>query len=681
MKEKVHGFLFLSQIMTSVAKLHGLCKGFKKAVDHWEQEDLEDQQMLHQFIEGHEQHLTFKNEKSELELFLATLANLEPLVASLTAGVGPSSRFWPYLGLFEIQSCATFVAMVDSRSEYLRRTASSLTWWTFLYEQLPTLPKSEGANQILEAIGDKNSLDYVLTSASIGYFSEGIRFSELSLLHLALLVKSMLELKSDERFLLGAKNALKEKLLNLTLDEWINLAEAKNEQHRICIDGMEFLPSNQQLLIAHCCFLIQSSISEADELRAIIGNFARQYKREYELDLENLEPKEILEKLAQVLDENWMTEAYVKYLMTNFALLTVQNPKAIQILKNHPVQLVPFLEVIYASGEKGLLSSVLRFANLDDVQALAHREIAKNEPPTGSTDNELRAFINKAVLTTEDLEKDWLILVIQDPKYAVQTLIHEGINNPGKLDLVCRLISTLPLVESFQIPAYLIKHLESSEDAKLLVIKISELNKEMGAELFTKLAQLMLTSDSKALLCLDIMTKIKNPDSSNEALQGFRRILLLKKCRTVEDGILLDMLDQLIYEELCRPPEDIVFDLPYTGYRNWPCGDPNEVIDKVLVAIDCLSSVHQEYVLQQLSHYLVANVDAIANVEQAHEKVVLLLNDHVSCASLQNCQTALLSKLLTSEFNYKRLISILDTMPTCDAKKLSLTKLKMLNSM
>ena len=102
---------------------------------------------------------------------------------------------------------------------------------------------------------------------------------------------------------------------------------------------------------------------------------------------------------------------------------------------------------------------------------------------------------------------------------------------------------------------------------------------------------------------------------------------------------------------------------------------------------------HRTFIIKQLSEFLSKNdviCDDEADLVNVHDKVVLLMTTvHFFSQSqpekyqgLQNCQTKLLSMILerrnTAEIDFEHLISVIATMPDCDAKNLSLTKLKMI---
>ena len=71
-------------------------------------------------------------------------------------------------------------------------------------------------------------------------------------------------------------------------------------------------------------------------------------------------------------------------------------------------------------------------------------KIAKLNQQLQQQDQDLRIFLNKAIIN-EETEKEWLILVFQDPHYSVQTLIQEAMNNPGKVSLGMWSLSSLKL--------------------------------------------------------------------------------------------------------------------------------------------------------------------------------------------------------------------------------------------
>ena len=92
------------------------------------------------------------------------------------------------------------------------------------------------------------------------------------------------------------------------------------------------------------------------------------------------------------------------------------------------------------------------------------------------------------------------------------------------------------------------------------------------------------------------------------------------------------------------------------------------------------------FVIKQLSDFLSKKEDisGLNNLIDIHDKVVYLMtrlyDPSQQYQGLQNCQTKLLNMILEKddEIDFEHLISVIATMPDCDAKKLSLTKLKMI---
>ena len=92
------------------------------------------------------------------------------------------------------------------------------------------------------------------------------------------------------------------------------------------------------------------------------------------------------------------------------------------------------------------------------------------------------------------------------------------------------------------------------------------------------------------------------------------------------------------------------------------------------------------FVIKQLSDFLSKKEDisGLNNLIDIHDKVVYLMtrlyDPSQQYQGLQNCQTKLLNMILEKddEIDFEHLISVIVTMPDCDAKKLSLTKLKMI---
>ena len=191
------------------------------------------------------------------------------------------------------------------------------------------------------------------------------------------------------------------------------------------------------------------------------------------------------------------------------------------------------------------------------------------------------------------------------------------------------------------------------------------------------------------ICCLRILTSIRQNVTifDDSHFVQIHEILEQKKERTIWDGMILDMIAELtnVTTEV-QPAWDtsLMLDLPWLGTIQWssiPSDSLVDIIEDVVIVLDLLSPKHQNYVLQQLSRKLAASSDllSVEDLNNIHVKIISLLQKYCQSESLQNCQIQILSKILENEpIDFVHLSSLFTTLPECDAKKLSLTKLRMI---
>ena len=87
---------------------------------------------------------------------------------------------------------------------------------------------------------------------------------------------------ANSNIVIEARKVLITKVQHLTIDVWMEYAE-KTTKHLDLSSipwwhDQDIFPSNYQLLIAHYCYEL---VNLAPDLKAVLSQFAREYKREY----------------------------------------------------------------------------------------------------------------------------------------------------------------------------------------------------------------------------------------------------------------------------------------------------------------------------------------------------------------------------------------------------------------
>ena len=677
----------------SVEKLCTLLRPFVQISEgRWMQKNLSDQELIYQFQNSHEKLLPYIDDENENRLFLACFVNFQGFFKILEKE-GPS-QYWPLMGLFQIENPSTLMKLVIIRSNWLKTT----TWFDFLYEILPGIPQNV-SKDILEVIETKN-FDfvrcYIKVNISCNLVIDELDSKNFTFLELTYLVRLMLNHNfNDKKYLNELLEQLKQEVMKLTIDSWMELTEkpTKHLNPNIWWHGIDCIPSNYQLLIAHFCHDIAQSLQDSNlELKALLKNFAREYKKEFELDLDNLEYNEIKAKLKQNLKE-WEVQAITKHLINIYFKETLQDSECLEfLLMNHPRHLSEHLDILYGSVEnKASLKPVLEVSDVESVKQILNKELQgnlKSKHLNTELERELRSYINKAVDGQEPDLLEWYILVFLNPENVVKTLIFEAVNHAGKINIASDLLIQLPLLNKFNIPNQCLEYLENTEtsdSATKLIIKICEKNENMSKEFLAKLLNFMTQSEFCLMKSLKVMVDIKSfskNDLKYDSIISLEAMIDQKKSWTIIDGQLLSMLNSLYTEENSTILNTSILNLPWLKPNEWDAILSDSIIDmldKTLVILDFLKKKHQIYVLQQLSKLLTNSKSSLENIYSVHEKIIFLINQYPKVESLQNCQIQIFAKILENEpIDFVHLVGALAMMPECDAKKLSLTKLKMM---
>ena len=282
----------------------------------------------------------------------------------------------------------------------------------------------------------------------------------------------------------------------VTLDSWIDLAEVKTETiaarfPAITIwDTNDYLPSNLQMILAHYSFQVLEYVTERNmnlpDAKQILSTFSKQYNRICELQLDTMNIDDILGQLTEFTeakfspcDENnndWKKAAYSQHLLAKMwgdvmgktKVLSESNViKGLQTLSKNATFLIDYCDKLYAelvlSNLKNLLwetklnlfFAVFKHLSLEKSRRIldarlkdhgVHSPIFLNSQ---AFLHDIRHFLNKIVIKDNNMLSDDLIvemnlLILQSPKEVIYYLIQEGLENKGKIDVVSKVLSSLP---------------------------------------------------------------------------------------------------------------------------------------------------------------------------------------------------------------------------------------------
>ena len=280
---------------------------------------------------------------------------------------------------------------------------------------------------------------------------------------------------------------------------------------------------------------------------------------------------------------------------------------------------------------------------------------------------------------------------MQNPQNAVDVVLKEALENPGKVELAIDLFMKLPSLDQYEIPEKLIAALEYFDNIGNLIIKLGEKHDKFAQDIIKLLIKFALKNEKCTLEALEIISKLKIFNKNYvdyDVILYIDSIITSKKSRTLSDGEVQNLLHDLIQDSEVIDKNDQLLMVPWMKPYQWSHYDNlSEAVDKVIITIDFIDDIeHKMFVIKQLSDFLSKKEDisGLDNLIDIHDKVVYLMtrlyDQSQQYQGLQNCQTKLLNMILEkdNEIDFEHLISVIATMPDCDAKKLSLTKLKMI---
>ena len=721
------------------AKLQGLCKGFKKVHDgYWVQEDLSDEALIQQFSQGHRQHLPIKDEQSEQILLETFLVNLDDFSSSPVFSSLPS-RIWPMIDLFKIRSPSTLFEIIKIRSIYLIEMEASpqMSWWHLFLKTLPSLPGPIALKLISDYPGKKD-LMFHLTCIKINQSGVDLPFpvanlEKLSITEICLLLKTMLIEEpffplldfvtnapnalskfNQKTWLAETKDCLISKFQCLSIDSWMNLAEEYTCNLDPAIQWWDtsdnesgdedehcMMPSTLQLLVGDYCYTLINMLPA--ELSPTLSTFASKYKKEDELGISDLELDEILDKIANQFLEDWKIQAYIDHLKKNFFDEIMQSGKALSVLEQHPEYLLDSINDLYDNLDSGVeeqYSLFLKLLRLSDRQTVKElltkgaKSLKASEDYSNSClEQELRSFINRAV-SGDDNDKEWLILVFQDEMFAVETLVREAINNPGKVEFAVNLLQALPCLNIDHIlniaDVNLDKDKDSNEENVIqFMLHLSQVNKEFAQASYEKFV--VGINDESEKYCFRSMKILRGlrPLVTTYDTKPFillDQAIMHKQTRSVQDAEIQEMLQEFCVDEYAvddKDFEEMLFQLPWIRPCQWITSVKvsSDLIDRVAVLLPTLAMEHQEYLIANLAKAILEKESLPQDdpMELARS-LATLIEEFPKNVKLQSCFTKVLGQALAKDdVDYIALVKTISFLPTlCDTRALSLTKLKMM---
>lgn len=285
----------------------------------------------------------------------------------------------------------------------------------------------------------------------------------------------------------------------VTVEMWVDLSEVKTTTiscdfpyHSIW-EVNKHVPSNLQSLLAHYSYEISQYVSSKkgfnSEAERILSSFAKEYNKISELRLHLITLREILVKLDELeeaslnsnnhADIDWKRSAYCEHLLSDMWDEVMGKTagsnhsdaiKCIQALTNNARLVRNHCDKFYEEVgshkdktvknclfEKKLKLFLTTFKHLS-IQG-THKILALRVTDHGvhstlffdssSFQREFRNFLNKMVLkettmASEEQKVDLYHFIVQSPKEVIFYLIEEAIQNKGKIDVVCEVLSLLP---------------------------------------------------------------------------------------------------------------------------------------------------------------------------------------------------------------------------------------------
>ena len=205
---------------------------------------------------------------------------------------------------------------------------------------------------------------------------------------------------------------------------------------------------------------------------------------------------------------------------------------------------------------------------------------------------------------------------MQNPIHAVDIVLQEAIENPGKVDLAVDLLSKLPTLEKYKISEKLIPNLEDCESDCIpdLIIKLSEKNDIFAKEICQVLLEFALKNQQCTLIALEIISKLEGYKKSvrnSDIILCIDKVTTCKKSRTILDGQVQNLLHEFVQDSKSIDKDDQLLKLSWIKPDQWNGFDSAiEVLDNVITVIDFIEdSEHKLFIIKQLSEFLGKKVE------------------------------------------------------------------------
>ena len=300
----------------------------------------------------------------------------------------------------------------------------------------------------------------------------------------------------DLRPLLLLLSLYKELMVELTVEDWLESVEVKSSvvlesslAEQIWPDESP-PPSNMQMLISHLqhdCRHLMKNLTVAERDRQLLAEVdqamaatARRFSRSLELNMEEMELGQVVERIGVVETPDWQRQAYLQHLMSdeNFEQVLANDDfvtklgKHVKYLTEHCQKIMNF------SLEKGsellhrLTREVLNETDADQLVTILdsfHSVHGLNSQLRAANwEERLVLLLNKFSLASEDesLTKELLLLSLEDGESLVKRLVETAAQNKGKISSCASLLVRLkvlcrtPIAESeFLLTGVVTEHL------------------------------------------------------------------------------------------------------------------------------------------------------------------------------------------------------------------------------
>ena len=258
---------------------------------------------------------------------------------------------------------------------------------------------------------------------------------------------------------------------NFSFDSWISLTEVSTVsvlefKQLVPYWSAQFAPSNMQLLVAHmqaeCKLLLEGSsklqeLAHVTEVLEIMSGFAQIYDRKVELNMEEMELESIFQQLT--ISVGWKKQAYVDYLFEQNLKQVLWNEAQLEnLFANHAclgqhvgkliTHLVPCDQAL-SSKQKELVGKILEDIPVGEVEttfANFHNQFGlTTKLKRKDFSQRFVSTLNRASVVTEksSINKEFLILAIEDGESVIRELFEEASNNKGKVDTCAMLMILL----------------------------------------------------------------------------------------------------------------------------------------------------------------------------------------------------------------------------------------------